>query len=782
MSLKWFFFKNIGSYRFLKIYLISFLAISIYSIFFGYSFDESVFSGYAANFYYYGSNPFYFWGMGAYYLGVDIASYFPTILLNILGLHNVVVEELGVKIAIDISFFIGGLVIYKIIKEFGKSEKLSESAAYVFLFSPLLFFYAPFQGNPLDFTLTILLGSFYYILKHKYKISLSLLGIATASYLYPLFLFPAFILYVIRKSKTKKAIVPSLLFIIITAVGFGAQFISYYLNGYSINNGTIFSNNGGVGSITTSLFIPPIWNIYYFINIVNVQLPYVLFQLFFIIVMLVPDFAIILRSSKNEITPLDLLYVMSFQGLSFAFFSPISDPQYLLAALPFILLLCFINERTEPILLLYVSTIIAIVMVAFVTPYNFNQYFVDINRSAGAIELFAPSYVLPALSICYSAVGILVYLILFTPKESKRKQHCKFIKTSEKVMKYSILGIIIFSASTVAIVIPGFSHTPDQFAYQQNDASQGLVIQELNSSGHVAAYGFSLPSNWNFISNNVKNNSAVGIYLSIPLNPTQFGVIGSNETFPFNSSHYILESFYVETESDASQLTFGYINDSYLHSVISLLYDNSSGHNSTVLTLNASKGIVKYFDTFPNDYNQYIVSFPINKILKPGYYSVIIEGTSKNTYYLGGLKGDPQTHGITNISTIGAVQNVVNDQPLKYDRISFYIQLYYIGDVQASLNGHRITVREAGSISQIVKVPTSYLKPQNIFLILYPSNFTINTAPTVYYYTPFPDSGIISQLDINDFIIGMTLFIALSSAFVILSRKILLSFRDTRNK
>lgn len=432
--------KNICSYRFLIFYLISSLAISIYSIFFGYSFDESIFSGYAANFYYYGSNPFYFWGMGAYYLGVDIASYFPTILLNIFGLHNVVVEELGVKIAIDISFFVGGLVIYKIIKEFGKSEKLSETAAYIFLFSPLLFFYAPFQGNPLDFTLMLLLASFYSILKHKYKISLSLLGVATASYLYPLFLFPAFILYVIRKSNTKKAIVSSLLFIIITAVGFGAQFVSYYLSGYSINNGTIFSSNGGVGSITTSLFTPPIWNIYYFINVLNVQLPYILYQSIFIIVMLLPDFAIILRSFKNEITSLDLLYVMAFQGLSFAFFSSISDPQYLLAALPFILLICFINERTKPILLLYVSAIIGIVMVAFVTPYNFNQLFVDINRAAGTMELFVPSYVLSALSICYSASGILLYLILFTHKGSKQKKHHNFIKTSQKEDDFNGFG------------------------------------------------------------------------------------------------------------------------------------------------------------------------------------------------------------------------------------------------------------------------------------------------------------------------------------------------------
>ena len=73
-----------------------FVVLVAFSVFFGYSFDESVFAGYAADFYYYGINPFYYWNMGMYYLGVDIAGYFPTILINVIGLHNVITEEFGV--------------------------------------------------------------------------------------------------------------------------------------------------------------------------------------------------------------------------------------------------------------------------------------------------------------------------------------------------------------------------------------------------------------------------------------------------------------------------------------------------------------------------------------------------------------------------------------------------------------------------------------------------------------------------------------------------------------
>ena len=83
--------------HFLRNYTLVFLLLSFFSVFFGYSFDESVFSGYAANFYYYGANPFYYWGMGPYYLGIDIAGYFPSILINIVGIHNVLIEEFGVN-------------------------------------------------------------------------------------------------------------------------------------------------------------------------------------------------------------------------------------------------------------------------------------------------------------------------------------------------------------------------------------------------------------------------------------------------------------------------------------------------------------------------------------------------------------------------------------------------------------------------------------------------------------------------------------------------------------
>lgn len=769
--------KDISPWGFFKIFLISFLAISAYSIFFGYSFDESIFSGYATSFYYYGNNPFYFWGMGAYYLGVDIASYFPAILLNILGFHNVIVEELGVKIAIDLSFFVGGIFIYKILKELGKSEKLSETAAFIFLFSPLLFFYAPFQGNPLDFTLMFLLASFYFISKRRYEISLSLLGVATASYLYPLFLFPAFILYVFKKSNLKRTFVSSILFIIVTGIGFGAQFLSYYFSGYSINSGTIFSSNGGVGSLSTSVFAPPIWNFYYFVNIIHIKLPYALFQSIFIIVMLVPDFVLILRSFKKEIEQIDLLSAMAFQGLSFAFFSSISDPQYLLAALPFILILCFINERIGPIILLYASTIIGIVMVVFVTPYNFNQYFVDMNRSAGTMFLFAPSFVLSALSICYSVSGVLVYLFLFKPVRLKWKHPGDFARISINLLKSSIFGLIIFSVFTVVIIAPGFSHIPDQFAYQQNDAAQSVNVHELNSSTYATSYTFSLPSNWNQIPDKLKNNSAVGIYLTIPLNPIQFGVIGSNDTFPFNSSHYISESFYVPTESSISQLTFGYINDSFEHSAISLFYDNNSGHNLSILSLNASDGTVKYYDTFPNDENQYLVSFSVNKTLQPGNYSIVVKGTSDNTYCLGGWNGDPGTQGIKNISAIGVYHNIASGQPLKFDRFSFYIQLSYIGIVNATVNGHVITLQESGSALKTIKIPTSYLHAQNVIIISYPLNFTINPVPTIYYYAPFLNSGLFSQLDIHDFVIGIVLFTTMASIFLIFFRKIVLSIR-----
>lgn len=761
---------------FLKIYIASFLAIFIYSIFFGYSFDESVFSGYAANFYYYHINPFYYWGMGAYYLGVDIASYFPSILLNIIGFHNVIVEELGVKIPIDLSFFLDGLLVYKILKTFNINENLSKIGAYAFLTSPLLFFYAPFQGNPLDFTLMLLLGSFYFILSKKYKTSFTLLGVASASYLYPIFLFPAFLIYIFKRADRKTIVSSTLILLIIATLGIGAQFISYYFLGLSVNEGTIVSGTGGAASLNISLFSPPIWNMYYFLNVLNLKLPYLFFQFVFIFVMLLPVFFLLLKRLRLELEPVDLLYVLSFQGLTFAFFSPISDPQYLLAALPFILILCFIRRRTALLLILYVSSLIAFIMVAYVTPYNFNQYFVDINRSVGSVSLFSPDHLLAILSILYSITGILLYLILRKfRKDSKTKTAIdSFKRVSKKIIIISVSGIIVFSVATFTLIAPGLAHIPNQFAYQENAANSLINVQEQNHSSNIVSYCFNLPSNWGLIPNNVKNDSNVGIYLGLPIITLNYGVIGSNDIFPFNSTHFIAETFYVPTASDNVSLTLGYINESYLHSTISLMKGNINNVNYTpIVELNASLGKINYYDMFPNENKQYTDYFKINKTLEAGNYSVIIKGTSNVTYYLGGYNGDPATEGITNIMSIGTGQIIDVGKQIKYERFSLSINLDFSGVRNVTINNHKIVLVENGNYLSSDKIITSYLKPYNIINITYPVNSTAYPIPSIYYYIPFPNDGNLSLLGTYNLLLGAIIFTTLASVFIIISIKLI---------
>lgn len=763
--------------NFLKNYTFVFLALAIFSIFFGYTFDESVLSGYAASFYYYSSNPFYYWGMGLYYLGIDIAGYFPSVLINIVGAHNVLIEEFGVKLPIDIAAFFGGLVLYRLLRKLNLASKLAEAFAFIYLLGPMIFFYAFFQGNPLDFTLLLLLLFLYALAIGKYKSAGFFLAIASASYLYPVFLFPAFVYFVFRKTPRKNFYLSLLIYLVFTAIGIGAQYIVYFIQGIPISAGTAVSSAGGVASLSSSLFTPPLWNIYYFLNLIQHRFSYYLFQIFFILAMLAPSLFMIARRRHSELSIYDLVVIMAYQGLGFAMFSPISDPQYLIAVFPFALILSAYRKQFSLLYVISAAAFIGFIMVAYVVPYNFNQYFVDVNPLAGRIQLFISPNLLSALSILYSFFCIIALIIIFKrPKHIKNMANLKqFLRRSRIILSGASTFAVAFAILSFIIIFPGISHLPPQFAYQTNDSQTSIDLHQVGlvtiSGINHPEYSFAPPGEWNLMPNSVKENSDVGLYLHLQEFPIEYGTLGFNDIFPFNHTHFIGETFYLG-ESSRITLTLEFVNKSYQHANVYIVEGSSLKKSNIIYSIPAFDGSITFNREFPDAqfaYND--VFFPGNVFL-PGQYSVIVSGTTNKSYYLGGWNGAYSGFDVSAPFILGSGSTIAEGKNINYTRFGMTIQAYYVGKTSFLVNENFVSLNESGYGSVSAKIPVNFIRGNNTLIPL--SNGTASDfSLSVFYYQPFPDNPNLLSINFWNVIIGAVLFEISSILFILFMRRII---------
>lgn len=768
--------------NFLKRYTLVFVVLVAFSVFFGYSFDESVFAGYAADFYYYGINPFYYWNMGMYYLGVDIAGYFPTILINVIGLHNVITEEFGVKLPIDIAAFLGGLILYRLLRLLNFSKNVAQKFAFIYLIGPMVFFYAFFQGNPLVFTLLLLLLFVYTLIIGRYKLAGFFLALASASYLYPLFLFPFFVYYLFRKAHRRDFYLSNVIYLLFTSIGIGTQYIVYFMLHIPTGAGTAISPVGGVASLSSSLFSPPLWNIYYFFNLIHICLPYYYFQIFFLLAMVVPSFYIIARRWHSEFSIYDFITIMALQGLGFAMFSPISDPQYIVAALPFILIICAFRGRFNVLYFISAAAIIGFVMIAYVVPYNFSQFFVDVNTSAGALQLFISPHLLSALSLIYASfLTITLILILKKPTHRNTKNNFKwFLKRLKIILNGSTAGAIVFAIASFIIIFPGISHLPSQFAYQANDSQTPINLHIVSSpqiSGvNHSEYSFTVPEQLDLIPMGVKENSNLGIYIHLNKLPVEYGTFGYNDIFAFNNSHSIGETFDLRGSSQII-LNIEFVNKSYRDANVYVVKGNGLKVNDVVYSSAAINGTISLYTKFGDSqvaYNDVLIP---NHIFSAGEYSVIVSGITNKSYYLGGWNGAPSGFNVSNPFIIGKGTTVAYGGSVNYTRFGLTIMAYYSGKIPFIINGNPMYINESGFGGVTFKIPANFIRYNNTLILL--GNVTaFFSSPTAFYYEPFPENIKLLSINYWDIFIGAALFDTTVIVFIMLMRRIMIWVRN----
>lgn len=733
----------------------------IFSIFFGFSYDESAFSSVPTNFYYYGFNPFYYWKFGIFYLGIILGGYFPSIVLNVFGINNVLVEEFGIKLPIVAAVFISGILVYKILKNLTDNEYLPKIGSLLFVFSPLVFFYSVFHGNPLIISLMFLLGSLYYLEQKKLTRSYFLLAISGSIYLFPFFIFPYFLLYTYKKYSLKNLVISNTVFFITSIIGVFSTYIVYALYGINGSAGTI--TGSGYVSIATYAFKPATWSLYeiYFIFQHNFQ-PYDFFQIIFLAFLLAP-LVFILLARKHTFTFKDLIFCNLLVAFGFAFLSPTAVPQYLEALVPFVVLLLAYRFNHRHIIFFTLLGLFNILLIALVNTYNFNQYYIDVNPAMG--RFYIPTNITIFLTTTFTYLCFAILFLIYTFRiYSKKPTSISFRTIKKKTTKIFIMtlaGIVIFGLSSMVAVAPGLTHLPSEFVFQRNGPTQ-ISPSYTDRRGNTTSYYFQA-TEWSLISRFAKEDNNVFLKLQGYPKSLHLGVFGHNFTrVGINNTHWVAETFRLNV---SSLVTISFLSDASSPNKIGIgIYKNNISENDFLET----QTIGSYTPTNLGGYDQgnitiYKASIQVNKTLEPGYYIFMIYSISNHTTDL--FENVDAVNNYTSYETVSLPSHnvLVYNQSQNYDRLVLSVVIDYLpsGSQSVLINGGIVKMSEiSGKSSFIVyKIPPSTVKDNfNVTVVNALSNaYTFNFI----FNLPYPTNSTLILDNYYYFIAGALMFISL---------------------
>lgn len=759
---------------FLSLLLLLFSILTIFSLFFGFSYDESTFASRAALYYYYGFNPFYYLQMGSFFIPILIGGYFPTVLLSIFGLHNAISIEAGVKLPMDLTVLIGSFIIYRILElkypdNTNKSE--TRSLALLYMINPVTVFFIFFQGNELSVTLMFLLAAIYFYLREKPLHASATTAVASTLYLFPFFFIIPLLLVTARKFGKKLTFTSGIVFIIISVAGLVPELIVSHFYGIAAE-GTIISGSSGPLSLSASIFVPSEWSLYFIpYTLLKIKAPYLLYQVAFGLLVVIPATYMAYRFSKNcqgELIQLSL--PLAYIGLGFATLSPTADPQYIIAALPFILILSYYNRSNFLLTLYLLVSLLSVLLIIMVSPYTLGQYYMDVYpMAASLIVISTPDWMHTVAYFAYFmfslvAIAVLIFQLYAAKKVPQKNLVKSYIK---KFVIVSSIFAVAFMVFSVAVIAPGISQVPQELAFNENTQYEYLPQISNESTGSYSFLNFTTSPDLNLLSNSVLTGTSVGLYFSaIPILHT-FGYYGSNTTYQFNNtiSYFVSYGLPFNSQVTADLL---FVNESYKFAKISIISGLSGNIEDEVRAINADSGKISLFNYIGNNV-EYLDAVNLGNFTL-GSYTMVVSSINGSQGAIGGWANTTDLHGF---SKFGVISNNLPAQNLKV------INSGYFGVLDYSY---------AGAFSFIIKGNTLYLHPVEnngeyvakipAKLSTYVLNITVNSSffselhdPTVTFYFPFPESGHLAQNNVIALIFGLASFIAIISlAFLAVRR------------
>lgn len=426
------------------------IAFSVYSIIFAiylfigviaaHPYDDAIYAQHAQFFYYLSVNPVFSLPMGIYYDFINIGGYFVTILFSLLGVSNVLTVQIGVKTSFIVFTFLTSYFLYKIVKDMGLSGYY---ASLLLLTSPMYIFTSVIYGSAIIVSVFFLVSSVYFLFRHKTLSSAILFGMAAGTYVYPIFSMPFLIRYLYLREGKRAALAYlfvssafaalgqlSVLFVY-AKLGFatvapttpGGYLAAFQLPYYSIFD--IFKITGN------SVFIPGVvYNYLYYISSIFASFTYFLLK-------------------KDKVNRETLLVFFLIQGVLFSSLNPYNLPSYLVAAIPFVLLIAFIKRRWVLIGMLWTSSILSLIVLQTINSVGFLIYFSDVNTKLLNISNSYPSWLNSVAGFLYSLSLLSFIAVVFKVRPGNRFRPNKSLISQLSVScVFAVVAIIVLASSS----------------------------------------------------------------------------------------------------------------------------------------------------------------------------------------------------------------------------------------------------------------------------------------------------------------------------------------------
>lgn len=769
-------FNNLSQRGFLSILLILFAILTIFSMFFGFSYDESNFASRAALYYYYDFNPLYYLQMGSYFIPFLMGGYFPTVVLSIFGLHNAISIEAGVKLPMDLAVLVGSLIIYRIIgtryPDNNSDKTAARSIALLYMINPVTVFFIFFQGNELSITIMFLLATIYLYIRGKPVYASAVLAVASTLYLFPFFLFVPLLLLTSRKFGRRLSVISILIFLVVAIVGLFPELVVVHF--YAIaSEGTIISGSSGPISLSTAAFAPSVWSLYFIpYTLLNIKAPYLLYQVVFGLLMLIPATYMAYFFSKNNYSEvIQLAMPLTYICLGFAMLSPTADPQYIFAAIPFLLILWFYN-RSELLLILYlIASFLSIVLILMVSPYTLGQYYMDVYPQATSLIIIStPGWAHKVAYASYFIVSLAtIVLLLFRMNADGKVLRNKWRKLKPgNLVTASLLFAVTFMVFSAGIISPGISHVPQELAFNEKTQYQYSphISKELASS--YSYLNFTTSPDLKLLSSSILNETSVGLYFSATPVLHSLGYYGSNATYMFNSTTSYFVSYNIPYSSQVTANLL-FVNQSYRFAKITVFSGCSGNMGKDDGTVSADSGNISFFNYIGKNI-VYLDSLSIGNLTN-GTYTMVVSSDNGAQGSIAGWANTTDLHGFKEFGFISANSSTSKVHVMKSGYLGV-LDYRYSGVFSFSVSGHNISANISESNGNYVaKIPAS-LSTYVLNLKINSSFFSEFKNPIVIFLFPFPEDGRLALANVTAFLFGMASFIAMVSFVFVAIRKL----------
>ncbi len=765
--------NNLSQRGFLSIQLLLFAILTVFSMFFGFSYDESTFASRAALYYYYNFNPLYYLQMGSFFIPILMGGYFPTVVLSIFGLHNAISIEAGVKLPMDLAVLVGSLIIYRILETRypDDTDKAgARSIAMLYMINPVTVFFIFFQGNELSVTLMFILAAVYFYLRGKPVYAFAATAVASTLYLFPFF-FAIPLLLTARKFGRRLTVISSLIFLAVSIVGLVPELVVAHFYGIP-SEGTIISGSSGPISLSASAFVPSVWSLYFIpYALLNIKAPYLLYQIAFGLLVLIPATYMAYMFSKNiDGEMIQLAMPLAYIGLGFAMLSPTADPLYIIAALPFILILWFYNRSGFLVTLYLIASFLSVLLIIMVSPYTLGQYYMDVYpRATSLIVISTPDWIHEVAYALYFILSLAtVAFLLFRMHavgKGRQKKWKKF--DAGKFVIASLLFAVAFMVFSAGVIAPGISHVPQELAF--NEGTQYLYSPQISngSSGSYSYLNFTTSPDLKLLSSSILNETAVGLYFRATPVLHTLGYYGSNATYRFNSttSYFVSYSLPFSSHVTANLL---FLNESYRFAKISVVSGLSGNMGNEVRAVSADSGKISFFNYLGKNV-EYLDTLNLGNLTN-GSYTMVVSSASGAQGSIGGWANTTDLHGFREFGFISGNSSAHNMNVMKSGYFSV-LDYEYSGAISFSVNGRNVSANTS-------EVSGEYVARIPAMLSTYVLNITVNSSffsefynPTVLFLFPFPESGRLALNNVTAFIFGLASFTAMVSlAFIAVRR------------